>query len=150
MTLSVAADGVRLVTNRSPGKVRHSDGVIGLQYCIALEATPLLLVDAVVRHGECGCACLGICSGRRLTPPVPLISLLPRTALTHVLLLLLTLLPQITGAAVCRFAGTSCGGFEAVAARGYIYVNITNTGRLDSDYTLTGGTGWVGGWVGGA
>nr|6DBS_A Chain A, Hapless 2 [Chlamydomonas reinhardtii]6DBS_B Chain B, Hapless 2 [Chlamydomonas reinhardtii]6DBS_C Chain C, Hapless 2 [Chlamydomonas reinhardtii] len=63
VTLSVAADGVRLVTNRSPGK--------------------------------------------------------------------------ITGAAVCRFAGTSCGGFEAVAARGYIYVNITNTGRLDSDYTLT-------------
>ncbi|KAG2447311.1 hypothetical protein HYH02_007641 [Chlamydomonas schloesseri] len=63
VTLSVAADGVRLVTNRSPGK--------------------------------------------------------------------------IAGAAVCRFAGTSCGGFEAVAARGYIYVNVSNTGRLDSDYTLT-------------
>nr|BAO57178.1 generative cell specific-1 [Gonium pectorale]BAO57179.1 generative cell specific-1 [Gonium pectorale] len=63
VTLSVAADGVRLITNRSPGK--------------------------------------------------------------------------ISGARVCRFGDTSCGGFEAGASRGYVRANLTNTGRLAADFTLT-------------
>ncbi|PNH12225.1 Protein HAPLESS 2, partial [Tetrabaena socialis] len=46
---------------------------------------------------------------------------------------------NISGARVCRFAETSCGGFEASASRGYILVNLTNTGRLPADYTLTVG-----------
>lgn len=38
-------------------------------------------------------------------------------------------LPQISQALVCRFANTSCGGFEAGASRGFITALVNNTGE---------------------
>ncbi|GAX84272.1 hypothetical protein CEUSTIGMA_g11695.t1 [Chlamydomonas eustigma] len=44
---------------------------------------------------------------------------------------------KINAAAVCQYANTRCGGFEAGASRGYLVVNLTNTGYLNASYTLT-------------
>ncbi|GLC38807.1 hypothetical protein PLESTM_000779300 [Pleodorina starrii] len=43
---------------------------------------------------------------------------------------------QITNLRVCRFAESSCGGFES-GARGYIRMNVTNLGRLAADFTIS-------------
>ncbi len=38
---------------------------------------------------------------------------------------------------MCQFNGTKCGGFEALAAHGYLLANVTNTGVLPAAYTLS-------------
>lgn len=43
----------------------------------------------------------------------------------------------IKQAQMCKFANTSCGGFEAVASRGYLWVTVMNTGYAAAQYTIT-------------
>lgn len=43
----------------------------------------------------------------------------------------------IKQAQLCKFANTSCGGFEAVASRGYLWVTVMNTGYAAAQYTIT-------------
>lgn len=38
---------------------------------------------------------------------------------------------------MCTFAEVKCGGFEALAASGYLQANITNTGVIPASYTLS-------------
>ncbi|CAD7695017.1 unnamed protein product, partial [Ostreobium quekettii] len=45
---------------------------------------------------------------------------------------------EILRAMVCVFANVTCGGFEALTDRGYLGVEIKNTGFIDSDYKVTG------------
>ena len=42
----------------------------------------------------------------------------------------------IEDARVCSFAGDACGGFEALADRGYLRVAVRNLGHLDADYMV--------------
>ncbi len=44
---------------------------------------------------------------------------------------------KINSGVMCRFAAAGCGGFEAGASRGYVFVNISNTGFLAASFTLT-------------
>jgi hypothetical protein len=44
---------------------------------------------------------------------------------------------RINSAEICQFSGMRCGGFEAGSSRGYLIVNLTNTGYLNASYTLT-------------
>jgi hypothetical protein len=37
---------------------------------------------------------------------------------------------------MCTFAEVSCGGFEAMAASGYLHVWLANTGTLPASYTV--------------
>ena len=43
----------------------------------------------------------------------------------------------IKQAQLCKFANTSCGGFEAMASRGYLWVTVMNTGYAAAQYTVT-------------
>ncbi|GLC48085.1 hypothetical protein PLESTB_000713300 [Pleodorina starrii] len=43
---------------------------------------------------------------------------------------------QVTGLRVCRFGNTSCGGFES-GIRGFIFINVINTGSVSAGYVLT-------------
>jgi hypothetical protein len=38
---------------------------------------------------------------------------------------------------VCTFSGAVCGGFQALATRGYLTASIQNTGALPADYTVS-------------
>jgi hypothetical protein len=38
---------------------------------------------------------------------------------------------------MCTFDTLRCGGFEALAARGYLWSNVTNTGTVAASYTLS-------------
>lgn len=38
---------------------------------------------------------------------------------------------------LCTFEKSTCGGFQAGASQGFLWVNLTNTGSLNSDFTLT-------------
>eukprot|EP00210_Caulerpa_lentillifera_P005322 g5085.t1 len=44
---------------------------------------------------------------------------------------------QILNAAVCAFNNASCGAFESLSDRGYLHVEIQNTGYIASEYTIT-------------
>jgi hypothetical protein len=43
----------------------------------------------------------------------------------------------IVGSRICIFSGATCGGFEAGAAQGFLWVNLTNTGSLQASFTLS-------------
>ncbi|KAJ9505456.1 hypothetical protein QJQ45_026136, partial [Haematococcus lacustris] len=42
----------------------------------------------------------------------------------------------ITGTLMCTFNSVQCGGFEAGASRGYLWVNLTSLGSLAATFTL--------------
>lgn len=44
---------------------------------------------------------------------------------------------EIISIEVCTYDGKICGGFEAMAARGYLRVEVRNSGYVSSDYTIT-------------
>ncbi|KAG1674972.1 hypothetical protein FOA52_014767 [Chlamydomonas sp. UWO 241] len=44
---------------------------------------------------------------------------------------------NISGAQICTYGESRCGGFEAGASRGYLKVNVTNTGYVAASFTLT-------------
>ncbi len=35
------------------------------------------------------------------------------------------------------YAQVTCGGFEAAASNGFLWLNLTNTGSLVADFTIT-------------
>jgi hypothetical protein len=43
----------------------------------------------------------------------------------------------ITAMQLCTFNQVVCGGFEAGASHGYLTLNVTNTGQLPAEYTIT-------------
>ncbi|KAL6753619.1 hypothetical protein V8C86DRAFT_3019426 [Haematococcus lacustris] len=45
----------------------------------------------------------------------------------------------ITGTLMCTFNSVQCGGFEAGASRGYLWVNLTSLGSLAATFTLVVG-----------
>ncbi|KAL4424812.1 hypothetical protein ABPG77_000852 [Micractinium sp. CCAP 211/92] len=44
---------------------------------------------------------------------------------------------SIENVQVCTFDGQFCGGFESLATRGYLLVDVKNTGYVPADYTVT-------------
>ncbi|KAF8065442.1 HAP2 [Scenedesmus sp. PABB004] len=66
-------------------------------------------------------------SRRWLTRPLPPLAHAPARCL----------LPLRAAARMCTFSESSCGGFEASAARGYLHALVANTGTLAAAYTLT-------------
>ena len=43
----------------------------------------------------------------------------------------------LAAAQVCTYASTSCGGFQAMATRGYLLADVKNSGYVAADYTLS-------------
>lgn len=100
---------MRFITNLSPGRIT-GELQRGRVTRIHLHPQPNLL-NWNLQLPRCDCMC---------TPTI--------TLLLHASAHNCTFLR--TGARMCTFEGVRCGGFEALASRGYLWANITNTGEL--------------------